>query len=160
MIIMWILREVVMFSYSCVEKEYPRGSRHCKKLFPAAPRYSGCACCIVFQSCDLRFYWSSLFWQTDRAVMLDEILDYVKFLRLQVKVKELLIRFFACVWWFLHSIQIMKGSETTSIILSSSSVIQFYIIEAAIFIFLLFCWTRFWAWVGRVLLEQQHNSSR
>lgn len=28
----------------------------------------------------------SLFVQTDRAAMLDEILDYVKFLRLQVKV--------------------------------------------------------------------------
>lgn len=28
----------------------------------------------------------SLFLQTDRAAMLDEILDYVKFLRLQVKV--------------------------------------------------------------------------
>lgn len=29
--------------------------------------------------------------QTDRAVMLDEILDYVKFLKLQVKVNMLLI---------------------------------------------------------------------
>lgn len=29
-----------------------------------------------------------LFLQTDRAAMLDEILDYVKFLRLQVKVNH------------------------------------------------------------------------
>lgn len=34
--------------------------------------------------------------QTDRAAMLDEIVDYVKFLRLQVKVKMLL-----CSLWIL-----------------------------------------------------------
>ena len=30
----------------------------------------------------------NLFLQSDRAAMLDEIIDYVKFLRLQVKVKH------------------------------------------------------------------------
>jgi hypothetical protein len=29
--------------------------------------------------------------QTDRAAMLDEILDYVKFLRLQVKVQHIML---------------------------------------------------------------------
>jgi hypothetical protein len=32
--------------------------------------------------------------QTDRAAMLDEILDYVKFLRLQVKVQFIMIYFY------------------------------------------------------------------
>lgn len=36
-------------------------------------------------------YSYPLFVQTDRAAMLDEIVDYVKFLRLQVKVKFLQI---------------------------------------------------------------------
>ena len=38
----------------------------------------------MFSSLNCRFL---LFMQTDRAAMLDEIVDYVKFLRLQVKVK-------------------------------------------------------------------------
>lgn len=40
-------------------------------------------------------YSHPLFVQTDRAAMLDEIVDYVKFLRLQVKVKFLQILFVA-----------------------------------------------------------------
>lgn len=51
---------------------------------------SFCICLLHnFQLFVIMILLSSFFWQGDRAAMLDEVLDYVKFLRLQVKVKEL-----------------------------------------------------------------------
>ena len=49
-------------------------------------------CCISLDPLQHHFFLLSLillFVQTDRAAMLDEIVDYVKFLRLQVKVNAL-----------------------------------------------------------------------